>query len=299
MIVREFKLGDTGKTWIDIENPTEEDFRVFCKKNNLSQTHMDDCLQSDHLPKFEESVPLNFIVTRALHGDQDEGHTIQEISTKVSMFIDSQQIITIHRLPHAFINKIADDCLTKNTIDSTHELAIKLLKGVLKTFEKFQTKLALEIDSIEDQIFLKNSKNNFLERLYYLKRKSGIGKKLLLLTREVLTGIKSHHKNSPELRDANDLHQKLELFYDELFEDVSNLMSVYLSVSSQKTNEVMKILTVFSVFFMPLTFIVGIYGMNFKFMPELEWEYGYFGTLAVMLLVSVLIGQWFKRKNWL
>ncbi len=299
MNVREFKLGNTEKVWIDIENPNPDDFRKFCKEKNLHQAHIDDCLQSDHLPKFEESTPLNFIVTRALHADNHEGHTIQEISTKVSMFIDNDQIITIHRLPHPFIEAIIQLCKEQKTIDSTHELAIKVIKGVLKTYEKLQTKLALEIDNIEDQIFLKNSKNNFLEELYYLKRKSGIGKKLLLLTREVLTGIKSHHRNSQELRDAVDLQQKLELFYDELFEDVSNLMTVYLSVSSQKTNEVMKVLTVFSVFFMPLTFVVGIYGMNFKFMPELEWEYGYFGTLAIMLLISILIAQWFKRKNWI
>ncbi len=299
MIVREFSLGDSGKIWIDIENPNKEDFRNFCEQKNLNQAHIDDCLQSDHLPKFEESSPLNFIVTRVLHNENDDGHTIQELSTKVSMFIDTQQIITIHRLPHDFINSIVHECGTQNSIESTHELAIKLLKGVLKSYENFQNKLALQIDQIEDQIFLKNSKNNFLENLYFLKRKSSIGKKLLLLTREVLSGIKSHFKNTTELRDAADLHQKLELFYDELFEDVSNLMTVYLSVSSQKTNEVMKVLTVFSVFFMPLTFIVGIYGMNFKYMPELDWKYGYLGSIIAMAIVSILIGYWFKRKNWL
>ncbi len=299
MIVREYKLGDSGKVWIDIENPNTEDFRIFCQQKNLNQAHIDDCLQSDHLPKFEESTPLNFIVTRVLHNENNDGHTIQELSTKVSMFIDSQQIMTIHRVSHPFINTIIQECIQQNAIHSTHELAVKILKGVMKSYEKFQIKLALQIDQIEDQIFLKNSKNNFLEELYFLKRKSNIGKKMLLLTREVLYGIKSHYKNTPELRDVSDLHQKLELFYDELFEDVSNLMTVYLSVSSQKTNEVMKVLTVFSVFFMPLTFIVGIYGMNFKFMPELEWKYGYLASIMAMILVSILIGFWFKRKKWL
>jgi magnesium transporter len=159
--------------------------------------------------------------------------------------------------------------------------------------------LALEIDAIEDQIFLKNSKNNFLETLYYLKRKSSIGKKLILLTREVLSGIKTHHKTTTDLRDAIDLQLKLELFYDQLIEDVSNLLTIYISVSSQKTNEVMKVLTIFSVFFMPLTFLVGIYGMNFQFMPELSSQYGYIGVWIAMLLVSAVVWNWFKRRNWL
>ncbi len=299
MIVREFELGKTGKKWIDIENPNFNDFKTFCIERNLDQTHIDDCLQSDHLPKFEEATPLNFIVTRAIYDETEEGHTIQEISTKLSFFIDENHIITIHRLPHKFIEDIIGKYIENGKIQNTHDLAVKLIKGVLRTFETFQNKLALEIDAIEDQIFLKNSKNNFLETLYYLKRKSSIGKKLILLTREVLSGIKTHHKTTTDLRDAIDLQQKLELFYDQLIEDVSNLLTIYISVSSQKTNEVMKVLTIFSVFFMPLTFIVGIYGMNFQFMPELSSEFGYIGVWIAMILVSGIVWNWFKRRKWM
>ncbi len=299
MIVREFELGKAGKKWIDIENPNFNDFKTFCIERNLDQTHIDDCLQSDHLPKFEEATPLDFIVTRAIYDETEEGHTIQEISTKLSFFIDENHIITIHRLPHKFIEDIISNHIQNGKIQNTHELAVKLIKGVLRTFETFQNKLALEIDAIEDQIFLKNSKNNFLETLYYLKRKSSIGKKLILLTREVLSGIKTHHKTTTDLRDAIDLQQKLELFYDQLIEDVSNLLTIYISVSSQKTNEVMKVLTIFSVFFMPLTFIVGIYGMNFQFMPELSSDYGYIGVWIAMILVSAIVWNWFKRRKWM
>jgi magnesium transporter len=299
MIVREFELGNTGKKWIDIENPNLEDFKAFCIERNLEQTHIDDCLQSDHLPKFEEASPLNFIVTRAIFDETEEGNTIQEISTKLSFFIDDNHIITIHRLPHQFIEDIIGGYIHTGKAQNTHDLAVKLIKGVLRTFETFQNILALEIDAIEDQIFLKNSKNNFLETLYYLKRKSSIGKKLILLTREVLSGIKTHHKTTTDLRDAIDLQLKLELFYDQLIEDVSNLLTIYISVSSQKTNEVMKVLTIFSVFFMPLTFLVGIYGMNFQFMPELSSQYGYIGVWIAMLLVSAVVWNWFKRRNWL
>ncbi len=72
-----------------------------------------------------------------------------------------------------------------------------------------------------------------------------------------------------------------------------------MSLSSQRTNEVMRILTLFSVFFMPLTFIVGIYGMNFEFMPELKQRWGYPAVLILMALVAVAIYRWFKRKRWL
>jgi magnesium transporter len=76
-------------------------------------------------------------------------------------------------------------------------------------------------------------------------------------------------------------------------------MNLYISFSAQKTNDVIRVLTVFSVFFLPLTFIVGIYGMNFKYMPELNSKWGYPITLLVMIGVTLSIYLWFKRKKWL
>jgi magnesium transporter len=87
--------------------------------------------------------------------------------------------------------------------------------------------------------------------------------------------------------------------YDQIHEDVSNLVNFYLSISAQKTNEVIKVLTIFSVFFMPLTFVAGIYGMNFDYMPELRERWGYPALLGFMLLLSGLIYVWFRRKKWL
>lgn len=76
-------------------------------------------------------------------------------------------------------------------------------------------------------------------------------------------------------------------------------MNLFISFSAQKTNDVMKVLTIFSVFFMPLTFIVGIYGMNFEFMPELKQKWGYAAVLILMVIVTVLIYLYFKKKKWL
>jgi magnesium transporter len=72
-----------------------------------------------------------------------------------------------------------------------------------------------------------------------------------------------------------------------------------MSTSANKTNDVMKILTIFSAYFLPLTFIVGLYGMNFDFMPELGWKYGYPMVIGFMVLVFLLIYIWFRRKKWL
>jgi magnesium transporter len=105
--------------------------------------------------------------------------------------------------------------------------------------------------------------------------------------------------SAPFYQDLKDMSDELAFFADELLEDSLRLMDVHLSLSSHRTGEIIRVLTIFSVFFMPLTFIVGIYGMNFKWMPELEHPWGYIGVWALMIGVTAAIGVWFYRKGWL
>jgi magnesium transporter len=92
---------------------------------------------------------------------------------------------------------------------------------------------------------------------------------------------------------------KLIMLYEQAYEDVTNLMNIYLSLSARKTNQVIHVLTLFSVFFMPVTFIVGIYGMNFKIMPELEWPWGYPAVMVLMGTITLAIWIWFRKRKWM
>ncbi|MFM2401628.1 MAG: hypothetical protein RI950_1145 [Bacteroidota bacterium] len=138
-----------------------------------------------------------------------------------------------------------------------------------------------------------------LSELYQIKRKSLISKKLLLFSQEAISSIKVLEQDAAVLQEVRDLHSKLVKIYDLIHEDVSNLVNFYLSFSAQKTNEVIKVLTIFSVFFMPLTFLAGIYGMNFDYMPELRSKWGYPTLILAMILISAFIFTWFRRKKWL
>ena len=84
---------------------------------------------------------------------------------------------------------------------------------------------------------------------------------------------------------------------EESVDNSLHIINTYLSLSDQKNNEVVRLLTIFSVFFLPLTFIAGIYGMNFKFMPELNWQLGYGFALCLMAIVVIVIYLWFRRKK--
>jgi len=123
---------------------------------------------------------------------------------------------------------------------------------------------------------------------------------MIFLTKDVLKSLNIESRtHRPLVQDLIETADRLFFLADQLLENTNTLLSMHISLSSQRTNEVMRVLTLFSVFFLPLTFIVGIYGMNFKYMPELYHPLGYPLILFVMLLVVVGVFLWFRRKGWL
>jgi magnesium transporter len=136
-----------------------------------------------------------------------------------------------------------------------------------------------------------------LEDLYFQKTQTRVTKKLLNLTQQAIQLIEVEERNKTALQDIKDTLLSLIVDYDEVLESSNHLLNTYLSVNAQKSNDVMKLLTIFSAFFLPLTFIAGIYGMNFEFMPELHMHNAYYLTIGAMVLVSMFIFVWFKRKK--
>jgi magnesium transporter len=111
--------------------------------------------------------------------------------------------------------------------------------------------------------------------------------------------VPASEPTAPLYQDLRENAESMHYYADELVDDVNNLLSIQLALASHRTNEVVRILTVFSVFFLPLTFIVGVYGMNFEYMPELRERWGYPAVLAGMGVVTLAIFLWFRSRGWL
>ncbi len=167
----------------------------------------------------------------------------------------------------------------------------------METFEQPANFFNDKIDEIEKTIFLTDYTKVSLEDLYYQKPKTRITKKLLQISQNVINQLEVSDLSKTALQDIKDKLLSLHLSYDEVMENSNNLLNTYLSVNAQKNNDAMKLLTIFSAFFLPLTFIAGIYGMNFENMPELKWRFGYFIILGVMIIIALIIFSWFKRKR--
>jgi magnesium transporter len=278
--------------WIDICNPEKTNLDKIAKEYNLDYFQIIDSQQTGHLPKFEKQEKYNFLILRAYTSNIDEQPTnITELSNKIAFFYSGKKVITIHRAEFDFLNDI-----TKSFAKS-EDLLLYLIYKMLETFEEPSKFLSDKNDEIEQTVFLKDYTKISLEDLYYQKAQTRISKKLLLITQNVINQIEVNEDSKTALQDIKDKLLSLVLHYDEILENSTNLLSTYLSVNAQKNNDVMKLLTIFSAFFLPLTFLAGIYGMNFDVMPELKMEYGYFIILGVMFATAIIIFIWFKKKR--
>ena len=299
MILTEIKSSNNQFTWIDITGPSLDDLTAVAEKYALNHHNLQDCLEPDHLPKFEEGDPFNFIILRKVLEETNKGASIHALTTKIAIFFDEDTIVTIHRVPHPDLFPICEQLIQSGKIASIGSFLLKIVARVQHSYSRFASELNLQIEETETRLFIKKQATESIESLFLLKRRASLCKKLLLLTGEVVSAVQHRQKKSSEVQDIRDSQIKLQLFYDQLTEDALNLVSMYMSISANKTNDVMKVLTIFSAYFLPLTFIVGVYGMNFEFMPELEWTYGYPLVLGLMVVVFLLIYFWFRRKKWL
>lgn len=170
---------------------------------------------------------------------------------------------------------------------------------MIKSYDNENRKLMDILDTMENEIFTKKTNaGQQIRKLYRLKRKSGLNSKLLILSQDWVSQIKKFKLSEAEITDLNDKYRDVVTNFDHLNTQVANLISMFLALKDQKANEVMKLLAMYSVYFLPITFIAGVYGMNFEFMPELHHPYAYFFTLGFMLLIVIITFIYFQRKKW-
>ena len=290
MIVTE-KIFESFK-WIDIENPNKNDLEKITSQYHLNYYLIKDSLERGHLPKYEKTYKIDFFIFRAYTSNVSLNiDEIGEMSNKIAFFILEDTLFTIHRAHFNFLKNHEEKNL------KIQELFLRIVGSMMETFSQPTQDLSSKITDIEKTIFLKDHRQVLLEELYFIKSQSRILRKVLHITQNVIEQVAEKYHQSYQYQDIKDQLLNLLTINEESVENANQLMTTYLSISDQKNNEVVRLLTIFSAFFLPLTFIAGVYGMNFDLMPELKWKYGYMFTLILMFLVVVVIYIWFRRKK--
>lgn len=290
---------DTGYVWVDITNPTKAELAEISVEFGLHQALVEDCLQPDHLPKHEVVGDNQFVILRAFNfSASEEADTIQEVTDKIAVFLGNEFIITVHRPPFEFLNQIKTEFVDPGKCATSYQVLFRVFAYVVTTYDQPLATLVKEIDLYEPKIFLQKKTPDLLRDLYYMKRRATVMDNVLDLSKAIHENLKGKI-TLQHFNHLKDEFVRLQNSTKQIVDSVTNLLNIYISLSAQRTGEVMRVLTLFSVFFMPLTFIVGIYGMNFDVMPELRWTYGYPIIMTAMVVVTVAIYLWFRRKDWL
>ena len=289
--------------WIDVESPTEEDLKFLHDRYHINQFLLEDTIDANHLPKFEEVEDVKFFLTREYTNlNRKNLNNISDISTKLGIFILPNLIVTTHRIKSKSIDEVFEKIKQKEIdtdIISIDELALYLALNIIKTYDDENYNLLEVLDAIENEIFLKNnSDTNQIKRLYKLKRKSGLNTRILVISTDWINAFRKLDLEEVQIQDLIDKQKDVIADYDHLNAQTTSLMSMFLALSDQKANQVMKLLAIYSVYFLPITFIAGIYGMNFDNMPELHHKYGYFFTLGLMAIIVIFTFIYTRRKKW-
>jgi magnesium transporter len=292
-------------TWINIDGIHEPE--IIEKIGNHFLVHplvLEDILNTGQRPKLEESKDYLFIVLKMLQYDE----TTSEINAEqVSLIVGSNFVISFQESEGDVFDHVRErirKTAPRVRFMGADYLGYALVDAVVDGYFSILENLGEQIESLEDKLLRAPSSEN-LASLHELKRELVFMRRSVWPLREVVGGFDRleselvHDFTRPYLRDLYE-HAVQVIDTVETFRDmVSGLLDVYLSSVSNRMNEVMKVLTIIATIFIPLTFIAGIYGMNFEFMPELEWHWGYFAVLLIMTVIVIFMAFYFRRKKWL
>lgn len=286
--------------WVDVESPTAEDLKFLHERYEINNLLLEDTIDPNHLPKYEEDGSVKFFLLReSTELERKNLNTISDISTKIAIFMLDKTIITIHRMKTKSISETKKRLQTTQEDVNPQKIALMIAILIMKSFDDESISLLETMDNIENEIFLKNTNHTSqIRRLYKLKRKSGLNSRVLVISTDAIDKFKLLNLQDSEIVDLKDKHKDVVADFDHLNIQITNLISMFLALSDQKANQVMKVLAIYSVYFLPITFIAGVYGMNFDNMPELHHKYGYYITVGAMATVVISTFIYVRKKQW-
>lgn len=287
--------------WIDVEAPTLQNLIFLEETYGINMLLLEDTMDPNHLPKFEEDNGVTFFLLREnTKLERRALNTLSDISTKLGIFLKDDIIITIHRMKNLSIYELQTEIkASREILRRPDDIALALALKVMKSYDDESQRLLEVMDHIENDIFLRNNGNSKLIRqLYSLKRRSSLNARILHVSGGIIDQFKKLAINDSEFINLKDKHDDVITDFEHLTSQSTNLISMFLAMSDQRANQVMKVLAIYSMYFFPITFIAGIYGMNFDNMPELHEPFGYFMTLGLMVLIVVITFIYVRRKRW-
>lgn len=292
-------------TWIDINGFKQvKDLEYLGECFNLHSLVLEDVLNNDQRPKFEDYGDYLFIILKIIHHQED---TNEVLTQQVSIILGDNYVISLHENDEDIFThvrqrlKVSNGRIRKLKADY---LAYALVDLIVDHYFLVLEQLGEVVEDLEKEL-VANPLPATLKKIYRLKRDTILIRRAVWPLREVISQLERTDSSLIDehtvlyLRDVYD-HVTMIMDTIETYRDIlTGMLDIYLSSMSNRLNEVMKVLTIIATIFIPLTFIAGVYGMNFEYMPELKWRWGYFYIWGIMIAVGLFMLHFFKKKGWI
>ena len=301
---RQFQSVPENLYWWDLSSPTTEESECLSGYFKFHPLAIEDCLADIQYPKVDFYESYLYLLIHGVDVDRTlaEGFAPKEMD----IFLGATYLVTFHKKQTRSVSEILRRCKDNTPIFEfgLDFVLYSILDILVSNYMPVLEEIEDDIDETEQRLFEDPDKGD-LRTILQQKRTLLKLKKTIFPQREVLNHLARNEyqfisrKSQFYFRDVYDmLYRMAEM--TESFRDITTAMvETYLSTVSNRLNEVMKALTLITTIFMPLTVITGIYGMNFKHMPELNWRYGYFIVLGAMIILGGGLFTYFRRRHWI
>jgi magnesium transporter len=291
-------------TWVNIDGL--QDVSLLEQMGEVFGLHpliLEDILNTHQRPKLEDHGDYLYVVLKRFRPDGNS----RLVREQVSLVLGPNYLISLQEMEGDLLNPVRerlrnDRCRLRR--GGADDLAHALLDGIVDGYFSVLDGVAEQIEAIEEELMSRPSQKT-LQSIQTFKREMILLRKAVWPLREVVGSLS--RSDSPLIRESSAIYfrdvsdhtvQVIDTI-ETYREMLSGMLDIYLSAVSNRMNEIMKVLTVIATIFMPLTFLAGVYGMNFRYMPELEWPWGYFALWGVMIFIAALMLIFFRRKKWL
>ena len=291
-----------SRIWLDIEGDPSEDSRRLLESMHCDELAINDCFRTRHPPKIEHFEHSTFILFR---GISRIGDNLELLPQQIGMWAGERHFITVHSGESVSINQLWATGAEQRVLEQPGTLALRIIHYAcgryLDKLLAFEDRLA----DLEDGLLSDRSEEDMKELVEYrsrLRRLRRIFSYHKTLTEHIWresSPFLGDDDSNHERRDVYDRCERLYSLCQMYYEICGDLVEGHISLSSHNLNQTMKVLTIISALFIPMTFIAGIYGMNFANMPELGWKYAYFVVLGVMAILATSMLVVFKRIRWI
>lgn len=291
-------------SWINVEGLHEVAIiDELCSYFGVHPLNVEDILNTTHRPKIETFENYAFIVMKIPSFDEE---TVTLEREQVSIVLGRNFVLSFQETGGDVFDQLRAGIKGRGRIakHGADYLTYALMDTIVDTYFSALERIDEVLEGLEEEV-LWNPTRQTIEHIHLLKRAIIQFRRAAWPLREVVSGFEKmdstllRPSTAVYLRDLYDHTIQVVETLDSQRDITTGLVDVYLSSVSNRLNDVMKFLTIFASIFIPLTFIAGIYGMNFRYMPELDWKYGYFVAIGAMALIGLSLLAYFKRKDWL